>query len=834
MQKESLFAELILPVPLHQMFTYQIPDNMGLQASPGKRAIVQFGKKKLYSGIIRRIHTNKPDNMLVKELLEVIDESPVITDQQFQLWEWMSSYYMCSTGEVYKAAIPAGLRLESTTLFSYNEDFFDEEYVGQIPFSVKENAVLDFLKKGKTASLDEINFNLSVKNCMPVIKSLVEKGSIVIQEALEKGFRPKTEKYIGLTNEYRSNQKLNEVFEKLRRSPRQMELLTAYLEITDFEEGKEPGPILLKTLLEKCSLPSSVAGELVKKGVFELKLKNVPRYTFEQDQKKPMIFPLQDFQKDALKSIELQFLEKDTVLLHGITSSGKTEIYIHLIDKYLKAGKQVLYLLPEIALTSQIIERLRRAFGNKAGIYHSRFSDAERVETYQGVLGIKMPEEMSSFQLILGVRSAVFLPFTNLGLIIVDEEHESTFKQYNPAPRYQARDSAIVLAGLFGAKTLLGTATPSLESFYNAKTGKYGLVSINQRYLDISLPEIVLADIREARHRKQMKSHFTPQLLKQMELALGRDEQIILFQNRRGYAIYVECYECGWIPKCRYCDVSLTYHKHTSQMVCHYCGYAHSLLEKCHHCHSADLRTRGFGTEKVEDELKIFFPEAKIKRLDLDSARGKNAYSRIISDFENHKIDVLVGTQMVSKGLDFENVSLVGILDANQMLNYPDFRAYERSYQLMAQVGGRAGRKNKRGMVVIQTVSPENEIIKQVVENNYNEMFRIQVAERKQFRYPPFIRLINISLKHKNKEILNKAASAYASQLRSLLGADVIGPEFPVISKVFDLHIKNILIKLLKQNSIHNHKKFISDSAGLILAHPDFKGIQILFDVDPY
>jgi primosomal protein N' (replication factor Y) len=833
MSNTEYFANLILPVPLDQLFTYRVPDHLIESCAIGKRVVVQFGQRRVFSAIVREIHQNKPENIVIKEILDIIDEFPIVTDNQFKFWEWVSGYYMCSIGEVYKAALPAGLRLESATLVSYNSSFFEDEISNGIDVKPKESIILDALKDGKALNLDEINSILSIKNCFPVIKSLFDKGMINIAEELNKGFKPKTEKYITLADEYSNNEKLNSLFEKLKHAPKQSELLTHFIELIGVDDESLTKSVLLKVLLKKSQADSSKVNELVKKGVFKIQLKNISRFS-TSDLILEEKFPLHEFQQKAFDQIVDGFNEKDTILLHGITSSGKTEIYIHLIQKFIEQGMQVLYLLPEIALTTQIIERLRRVFGHKVGVFHSKYSDAERVEVYHNVLGMQTKDNAEPYQVILGVRSAIFLPFRNLGLVIVDEEHESTYKQNNPAPRYQARDSSIVLAKFSGAKTLLGTATPSIESYYNSKTGKYGIVIINQRYKDILLPEILIADVKEARRKKQMKTHFTPVLMREMINAINQNEQVILFQNRRGFALYIECHECGWIPKCKYCDVSLTYHQHVNQLVCHYCGYARSVYKQCDNCNNSDVRTRGFGTEKVEEELKILFPDIRVKRLDLDSAKGKHAYANIIGDFEDGRIDVLVGTQMVTKGLDFDNVSLVGVLDANQMLNFPDFRAYERSYQLMAQVGGRAGRRNKQGKVVIQTISPENQIISQISKNDYESMFMMQLAERKQFNYPPFNRLVNITLKHKNKQTLDNASLVLANSLRKNSGLQVIGPEYPIISKIFDLYIKNILIKLDLKISIQHNKQFILDIGSKLLEIDEYKGVLMVYDVDPY
>jgi primosomal protein N' (replication factor Y) (superfamily II helicase) len=832
---QETYADLILPLPLNQLFTYRVPLHLIPLCIPGKRAIVQFGAKKIYSAIIRHVHHEGKAIENLKEIIDIMDNAPMVLPVQFSFWDWMTAYYMCTPGEVYTAGIPAGLRLESNTTIKYNSGFFDDEFSENLSLNRNENRVLDALKAGKPLNLTEINDLLGIKNSMPIVKSLVEKGTVLVEEELGEGFKYKTEKYISLTEEFSTDQMLNQAFDTiLKRKPRQSEILEAYLALVGFEQEKEPKPIALKEFLLKTGgKPASVA-ELAKNGIFKITVRNISRFQAIAANAMPVINPLQEFQHEAYLNILELFAQKDTVLLHGVTSSGKTEIYIHLIAKYISEGKQVFYLLPEIALTTQIVDRLRKAFGNRVGVYHSKFSDAERVETYKNLLGFDGIEGSSPCMLVLGVRSAVFLPFKNLGLIIVDEEHESSYKQINPSPRYQARDSALVLARLTGAKTLLGSATPSLETYFNAKSGKYGLVNLTRRYLDIAMPEILLADVHEARRKKQMKSLFTPLLLKEMEMALAQGEQIILFQNRRGFAIYLECHECGWVPRCRYCDVSLTYHRFADKLICHYCGFTHDVYKKCDNCESTNIRTKGFGTEKVEDELKLFFPKATVQRLDLDSAKGKHAYNKIIGDFENGKTHILVGTQMVTKGLDFENVSLVGVLDANQMLNFPDFRAYERSYQLMAQVGGRAGRKNKQGKVVIQTVSPENQIIRQILANNYLNMFYTQAAERRQFNYPPYCRLITITMKHKNKLILDDSAAEFAKLLRTRMEKSIIGPEYPLVGKIYNFYLKTMLVKLEKNAQAEQNKIFIQQVASRILNHEKFKGLFLIYDVDPY
>jgi len=835
MQKTEFIVDLILPVPLNQLFSYRVPESLQGECTSGKRAVVQFGKKKIYSALIKNVHQNGTTEFELKDILEIIDNEPIVNEKQIQFWEWMAEYYMCSIGEVYKAALPAGLRLESNTNISYHDDFFeDPNNLELYHFNPKESLILDALNKSKSLTIDEINTIAQVKSCLPHIKSLYEKGAIGIEESLEKGFQSKMEKHIKLSDDFASDEKLNETIINLKRAGKQLDLLHTFLSITEFEEGKELKLISRKELIKKSQAAPATIDLLIKKGIFELINKEISRLEFIESKENNLLHELNPEQSEAYHQITELFKEKDTVLLHGVTSSGKTEIFIKLINSYINQGKQVLYLMPEIALTAQMVDRLRKAFGIKVGVYHSKYNDSERVETWNNIAGTNSNNNATPYQIILGVRSSVFLPFSNLGLVIIDEEHENTYKQFNPAPRYQARDSALLLARLYGAKTLLGSATPSIESYFNSKTGKYGFVKLNNRYMDMQMPEIVLADVKEARRKKQMKSLFTPVLLDSMKKALDQNEQVILFQNRRGFAPYIECFECGYIPKCEHCDVSMTYHQYTGQLVCHYCGFSYTNLNKCPDCKSTDIRTKGFGTEKVEEELKLFFPEAIIRRMDLDTAKGKKAHSQLIADIENQKVDVIVGTQMISKGLDFGNVSLVGILDANQMLSYPDFRSYERSYQLMAQVGGRAGRKNKRGTVIIQTTSPQNPIIMQVLQNDYESMFREQASERRTFKYPPFYRLIAITIKHKDKAVLDHASEIFANNLKKALKENVIGPEYPVVGKVFDLYLKSILIKIENPKLATGYKKYILEAANHLCGLEKFKAIQVVYDVDPY
>lgn len=731
---------------------------------------------------------------------------------------------MCSLGEVYKAALPSGLKLESETKILPNINFSDFSN-----FSENEELIFNALESKNVLTIKETNLLTERKNSLPIIKSLLDKKAIFVEEKLKDTYKPKIEKYVSLKSEI-TNEELNNIFDKLSKAQKQLELLMAYIKLSNFFQPNATTEIKKSDLLKIPNASQQAYTSLIKKNIFTEHKKEISRIlnTNKVISEKNI---LNTYQQKALKEIKENFETKDVVLLHGVTSSGKTEIYIHLINETIKAGKQILYLLPEIALTTQIISRLKNVFGEKIGVYHSKFNDFERVEIWNNILD---KNNENKYDIVLGVRSSIFLPFSNLGLIIVDEEHENTYKQFDPAPRYNARDAAIVLAKLHNAKTLLGTATPSIETFYNTKNDKFALVELKHRYKNIEMPEIIVADIHRATLKKQMKSIFTPTLLENIQLALDKNKQIILFQNRRGFSPYLQCATCGWIPRCKNCDVSLTYHKHSNSLVCHYCGYTTKVNQTCEACGSSTMQTKGFGTEKIEEEISIFFPDAKVARMDLDSTRSKNAYQKIIQNFENHNIDILIGTQMISKGLDFDDVEVVGILNADSMLYYPDFRAYERSYQLMSQVSGRAGRKNKRGKVIIQTTKPDHKIIKNVIDNDYIGMFNSELIDRKQFRYPPFTRIIKITLKHKNIETLNRASQKFADELKQTFGNRIVGPQSPIINKIQLFYLKTILIKIEKTKSIAKTKQIISKSAIKINTIDNYKNLHIIIDVDPY
>jgi primosomal protein N' (replication factor Y) (superfamily II helicase) len=780
-----LYAEVILPLPLPGVFTYSVPAPLASAVTPGKRVLVRLGRKKIYAGIVTRIHNVKPEGYATKDILSIPDASPVVLPVQLDFWTWLAGYYMCAPGEVMKAAMPAGFR------------------PGGAKTATQVQHTGDAAGTGDQELLPE--------------KWLRDRSVL------------KTEPFISLHPSACGRKAINEIADRLTRAPRQLELLYHYLSETGYDGSAGPAPEIARGRLSASPLFSMAALKaLVSKNIFRVFDREVPGIDGNGQQPGTMS-TLNVFQQQALESIKDQFGSRDVVLLNGITSGGKTEIYIHLINRELKEGRQVLYLLPEIALTAQIIIRLNNIFSRKAGIYHSKLSDSERIEIWNNVMG----NGDGGYGLILGVRSSLFLPFSRLGLVIVDEEHENTFKQFDPAPRYHARDAAIMLASMHGAKTLLGTATPSVESAFNARTGKYGQVNLLKRYLEIELPEIIIADTRRARKMKKMRSIFTPQLFECMGQALTKGEQVILFQNRRGYALFLECADCGWISFCRHCDVSMTYHKHSGRMVCHYCSDNREPPDGCPDCGSTDIKTRGYGTERIEDEIRLFFPEARVGRLDLDAVKKKKAHEKIIGDFESGSLDILVGTQMIAKGLDFSGVSLVGILNADHLLFFPDFRAHERSFQLISQVSGRAGRKAGRGKVVIQTGFPDHPVIRHVLKNDPDGHLDSQLAERRQFLYPPYVRLIRIIVRNRNRDIVEKAAASLAVGLKKRFGSRVLGPEYPLIGRIQNNYIMNILIKLEKGANLSRAKHLIRMEISALQSVPGMASCQVHPDVDP-
>ena len=816
------YVDVIVPLPIASQYTYSLPTEWEESVQEGCRVVVSFGRKKFYTAIVTKVHYAAPDGYETKDIEEVLDTSPILLPRQFQFWEWLASYYLCTLGDVYKAAMPSGMKLESETVVVYNDEF-EATY----PLGDSEQRLLDLLSTDKEQCVTQLQRAIGLKNILPIVKRLLDKEAIFVKEDLKRNYKPRTEARVRLVNRELDEPGMMTLFNELSRAKKQLAVLMKYVELSGWAgRGEYLQEVTKKTLLEKAGATSTIFNGLVDKGIFEVYYQEIGRLdksevaTMEGNTLNPA-------QQEAFQGIMDSFRQKNVCLLHGVTSSGKTEIYIHLIQEALKAGKQVLYLLPEIALTTQITERLKRVFGKRLGVYHSKFPDAERVEIWKKQLG----EE--EYDVILGVRSSIFLPFKRLGLVIVDEEHENTYKQQDPAPRYHARSSAIMLASMYGAKVLLGTATPSVESYFNATSGKYGLVELKERYKDIQLPHIERVDIKELAHQKRMQGPFSPMLVKEVHDALERKEQVILFQNRRGFAPMMECHTCGWVPKCKNCDVSLTYHKGMNQLTCHYCGCTYQVPHSCPACGGVELMNRGFGTERIEDDIQLIFPEARVARMDLDTTRTRSAYEKIIADFEQGKTDILVGTQMVSKGLDFQNVSVVGILNADSMLNYPDFRSYERAFQLMAQVAGRAGRKNKQGLVILQTKSPELPVIHQVMRNDYEQLYYNQLAERQMFRYPPYYRLIYVYLKHRKESVLDMAADAMATMLRSGLGDRVLGPDKPSVARIQTLYIKKMIVKVEQNASMTKVRDYLMAVQRSIVEDERFRSLIVYYDVDP-
>ncbi len=816
------YIDVILPLGVPNMYTYHVPDDLKDQLDIGFRVVVQFGKSKLYSAIIYRVHSNPPKAYMAKDIQMVLDDKPVVNENQLKLWDWIREYYMCHPGDVMSAALPSGLKLSSETQVLLNVDVTIDPSI----LTDDEFLVFEALEINQVLSLDEISKILNKKGVYPIVKMLLERQVIVVLEEIKTKFKPKKEKYVKLNSVYQEEVKMKALFDELLNAPKQFAILMKYIELSQMFSGEESA-VKQKVLLDASGASSVQLKSLEKKGVFSIQEVIIGRLgDFSDEKGKDLV--LSPSQQTALEEVQSNFETKDVVLLYGVTSSGKTEVYVKQIEDTLAKGKKVLYLLPEIALTTQIINRLRKYFGDQVGVYHSRFNQNERVEIWNRQMSPK------GYDIILGARSALFLPFENLGLIIIDEEHDSSFKQFEPSPRYNARDSAVVLSKIFGAKVLMGSATPAIETMNNALAGKYGLVSMTERFGGVKMPKIVIADLAKAHKKKQMQGHFSSQLMEEIKGALDRKEQIILFQNRRGFSPYIACKTCGWSPYCTRCDVGLTYHKYLNRLKCHYCGFERHIVKKCEACGSHEVELSGFGTEKIEEDMSLIFPDAKVGRMDLETTRSKNAYQNIISDFEDKKIDILVGTQMVTKGLDFENVSLVGVLNADQSLNFQDFRAHERSYQLMSQVAGRAGRSSKQGLVIIQTYQPEHPIIQQVVAGDYEGMYHRELIQREEFGYPPYQRLIRVILKHANKEKLTDSAQLFVDALQSSFGSRVLGPEFPGVPRVRNRYINQIFVKVENAASINRVKNMLVDHMVVFKQNKVNSGVQVIIDVDPY
>jgi primosomal protein N' (replication factor Y) len=822
---ETLFAELVIPVPVDKLFTYRVPAAFNDKIKTGQRAIVQFGAKKIQTGIVVRLHNQPPTDYEAKYILELLDENEVIYPQQFSLYEWMAAYYLCTLGEVVNAALPSGLKLSSESMVQIDPRFDFETTA--FDFSEKERMVLMRLKQ------ESLNYTAIVKLAgskaiYNLLKSLVSKEAIIIFEQVKEKFRPKTEKRIRLVKEYTNKKKLEFLFETIAKKPKQEAVLLKYLQLIPvFADAALNEKGISKTLLADEEISDTVIRTLVKNQILEEFEVTVPRFGFD-DPKHDHPMLLSEQQELARNSILSFFEEKNTVLLHGVTGSGKTEIYIDLIKRALEGGSQVLYLLPEIALTTQIVLRLKKIFGSALGVYHSKFSDNERVEVWNGVLTNK-------FRFVIGVRSSVFLPFDNLGLIIVDEEHDPSYKQHEPTPRYHARDVALWMGQEHNAKVILGSATPSVESYYQATTGKYGLVTLTQRFGEAALPEIFFADMAMEKKSKTNRGEFSSLLLRSIDEATKKKEQSILFQNRRGYAPMVQCEDCGWVPKCINCAVSLTYHQFRHAMVCHYCGYREPLPSECPECSSKRILTIGYGTEKLEEELKIHFPEIQTQRMDLDTTRTKSGYDDIISGFESGATDVLIGTQMVTKGLDFDKVSLVGVFDADRLMHFPDFRSYERAFQLITQVSGRAGRRAKQGKVVIQTSNPKHPLFAFVIENKVTEFLKEELADRQRHYYPPFARLIEITFKHTDKKVVVEAAEKYTAAVKAKIkNVKVLGPGEPMISKIRNEYLMHVLIKIARnQGGLAEIKNVLHTQETILHQEKNFRSVKVVFDVDP-
>lgn len=812
------YIDVILPLPLSQRFTYQWPADGGSAPIIGGRVVVPFGTRKYYTGIVLHVHHEAPKDYEVKEVLSVLDEAPIATTNQLKLWQWISEYYMCALGDVYKAALPAGLKLESESMVCINDGLESE-----VKLSEKEQRVVDYVADMIECKLSRLSKVLGKTNPLPIVKRLIDKGVLVMQENIQRGYRPKQEAWLRLAPQFRDEQTLNIILASMSRATKQVKLMMTFLEdIEDFEQHT----ISKTELLKRASVSSTILKAVVDRGVLEQYEVEIQPMACEVE---PVsLKPLSEPQQEAYESIQHQWEDKKVVLLHGVTSSGKTEIFIHLIHEAINRGEQVLYLLPEIALTTQITQRLQKVFGEQLGVYHSKFTDQMRAAFWQRQLSD------NPYPVVLGVRSAVLLPFQKLGLIIVDEEHESSYKQVDPAPRYHARNVAIMMAYHMQAKVLLGTATPAIESYYNAQQGKYGLVSLATRYQDVQMPDVQLVDTKELRRKKIMTGFFAPDLLEEMQDAISNNKQAILFKNRRGFSPQVECRACSWVPRCVNCDVTMTYHKFSDRLTCHYCGYSMPKPTVCPQCENPEIMPQGHGTERVEEILKESLPAVRTARMDLDTTRNKNSYERIISDFDAGKVDVLIGTQMLSKGLHFDHVHVVGIVQADTMLGYPDFRASERAFQLMAQVSGRAGRKGDQGVVLIQTNTPDEPIYQHVQAHDYVGMYNDEIEDRRLFRYPPFSRLIHVIMKHRDARQLDVLARSMGQYCRHIFDHRVLGPQAPPVGRVQNMYIQRIMLKCSLEDNlqwIHQNLENIKTHA----AQQEFgKGARIYFDVDPY
>ena len=815
----SHFVDVILPLPLDNRFTYSISKDEANFLQAGIRVAVPFGKSKIYTGIIAEVHDRAPEVYESKPISQILDEAPLVTSQQLKFWSWIASYYMCTEGEVMRAALPGAFILESESIVQLQK----ESEIIESELKDDEFLVVEALQNQSSLKIKEVEALLDRKSVLPVLNRLMAKDIVVLSQEIYEQYKPKRVRYIKLHENHESEDAMHQLLDKLSRAHKQREVVLNYFSI----KARSTKPISAKELQKSSGVTASTLKSLVKKNIFQEYYINEDRVGFDGEITRKHI-EFNEYQLKAFGQIKASFEEKTVCLLHGVTSSGKTEIYLKLIEEVLNEGKQALYLLPEIALTTQLINRLQAYFGDKVLVFHSKYSMNERVEVYQNVLNAGDDPKV-----VIGARSAIFLPFQKLGLIIVDEEHEATFKQYDPAPRYHARDAAVVLANFFKAKTLMGSATPSLESFFNAEHNKYGFAELSRRFGDVLMPEIEIVDIKEKHRKKRMTGHFSDRLLKEIEESLAEGEQVILFQNRRGFSPILECNTCGHSPQCPNCDVSLTYHSHSNQLRCHYCGYHIAMQQRCMACHSDDVSTKGFGTEQIETELKALFPDHKIGRMDQDTTRGKHGYEKIITAFEDLEIDILVGTQMLTKGLDFRNVNLVGVMNADNLLNFPDFRAHERSFQLMLQVAGRAGRTKKRGKVLIQSYNPHHQIIQQVSTNDYAGMYKEQLQERYNYKYPPYFRLVRLSLKSRDFSKTNEAADWIAKAMQNVFKQHVLGPEFPPVARIRNEYYKNIMLKIPQNQSLGKTKSVLQKILISFNAISAYRSVRVIVNVDP-
>ncbi len=820
-----MFADILLPLPLFSTYTYSVPVEMEGLLHVGSRVLVQFGKKKHYTGIVTATHSNQPVGYEVKPVLEVLDSKPIVRYPQLKLWNWIAEYYLCSPGEVYKAAVPTGLKPESETVISLDEDFEAPE---GIKLTDKQSAVVALLHAKKKLKISEIEASTKIKNCARVVNNLIEMGIANISERVNERYRPKKVSFIELTAPKGDQNGLRKCFDAVGRAPLQEKALISWLDMSDWMKQYAPlKDVTRDEFLATSGISPAVLRAMIDKGVFRQEKRVVSRFAPSLSTEAPVLPTLSSAQNAALAQIKESFTKTPITLLHGVTGSGKTEIYSHLINSVLQAGNQVLFLVPEISLTTQLTDRLRRIFGDALLIYHSKFSDTERVEVWKRVL------ESNGPLIVLGVRSSVFLPFAHLGLVIVDEEHEASFKQYDPAPRYNARDAATVLASMHGCPTLLGSATPSVETYYKATTGKYSLVTLSERFNGATLPAVEIVDMREQRKKKLAKGIFSQPLRLATKETVEEGGQGIIFQNRRGFAPVVVCQQCGWTPKCHNCDVSLIYHKNTDLLRCHYCGFCQPLPKMCPACGQNSIQVFGYGTERIAEEFQTEFPKLRISRMDLDTTRNKDDHQEIIEEFASQKTDILVGTQMVTKGLDFEKVRMVGVINADTLLNFPDFRSNERAFNMLEQVSGRAGRRQESGKVIIQTTKPDDPVLQFVTRHDYQGFFNSEIQERHRYAYPPFTKVINIYIKHRDAMSADMGAVILAKALRNHFGDRVLGPEKPFVSRVATWYIQSIMLKIEAGASMKKVKALLRSIEASVAEHPQIKTSIIYYDVDP-